>query len=59
MASAGTIVTRRDVVVGIAAALAAPRPTIAHSDRRPDHVALYTAAATTQDWVIDGMRERR
>jgi putative ABC transport system substrate-binding protein len=58
MASAGTIVTRRDVVVGIAAALAAPRPTIAQPASRPAHVALYTAAATTRDWVIDGMRER-
>jgi putative tryptophan/tyrosine transport system substrate-binding protein len=58
MLGGGPTISRRDVLVGISAALAAPRPILAQTPGRPPHVVAYTAAASTRDSIIDGLRER-
>lgn len=58
MIASGPTLSRRDLLVGVAAALAAPRPTLAQAPGRPPHVIAYTAAESTRDSIIDGLRER-
>ena len=58
MVAAGSTVSRRDVLVGLSAALVGPQPTLAQPAGRPRHVVAYTAAESTRDSIIDGLRER-
>jgi len=58
MIGAGPTLSRRDLLVGVSAALAAPRPSLAQAPGRSPHVVAYTAAASTRDSIIEGLRER-
>jgi putative tryptophan/tyrosine transport system substrate-binding protein len=58
MARAGATISRRAFLVGTSAVLGAPRPTHAQTSGRTPHIVAYTAAESTRDSIIDGLRER-
>ena len=58
MARGGATISRRAFLVGASAALGAPRPTFAQTSGRTPHIAAYTAAESTRDAIVDGLRER-
>ena len=58
MARGGATISRRAFLVGASAALAAPRSALAQPPGRLPHIAAYTAAESTRDSIVDGLRER-
>ena len=58
MLRGGATIARRDVLVAVAAALAAPRSALAQAPGRLPHIVAYTAAESTRDSIVDGLRER-
>jgi putative tryptophan/tyrosine transport system substrate-binding protein len=58
MLGGGAMIARRDVLVAVAAALTAPRSALAQPPGRLPHIAAYTAAESTRDSIVDGLRER-
>jgi putative tryptophan/tyrosine transport system substrate-binding protein len=58
MVGVRTRISRRDILVGMTAMLTVPRPTAAQPAGRLPHVAIYTAAGSTRDATVEGLRER-
>jgi putative tryptophan/tyrosine transport system substrate-binding protein len=58
MLGPGATIARRDLLVAIAATLAASRSALAQQPGRLPHIATYTAAESTRDSIVDGLRER-
>ena len=56
MARGSATISRRAFLVGVSATLGAPRSALAQS--RLPHIAAYTAAESTRDSIVDGLRER-
>jgi len=58
MIGAGPMLSRRDLLVGVSAALAAPRPTLAQPAGRLPNILMHTTEASTRDPFVEGLRER-
>jgi putative tryptophan/tyrosine transport system substrate-binding protein len=58
MVVAGSALSRREVLIGVATAVATPRPAMAQTSGRPPHIVAYTAAESTRDSILEGLRER-
>jgi ABC transporter substrate binding protein len=55
---ARTVIARRDVVLGLAAAVAVPRPVGAQAPGRTPHISVYTANHGFKDTIVAVLRER-